>query len=357
MIRPPDYVLGIQPYVPGKPLEELERELGITNSIKLASNENPVGPSPAAMQVLQCSFANIHRYPDGGGYYLKQALAKKLSVGEDELILGNGSNELLDIAVRTFMKAGDEAVMATPSFVVYAMAVQAVGGRPVQVPLKNFMHDLSAMADAITPATKIVFIANPNNPTGTINRMDEFEQLMERVSDDVLVIVDEAYFEYVSDPDYANSLKYLRSDKNVLVLRTFSKIYGLAGIRIGYGIGRAELLTDMNRLREPFNTNSIAQKAALAALGDTKHVRHSRDVNKAGKKYLYKELQALGLPYIPTHANFIYIPVEDAAALNEGLLKRGVIIRPMGPKAIRITIGLPEENKRCIEALKEVLNA
>jgi len=354
MIQPPDYVLGIQPYVPGKPLEELERELGITNSIKLASNENPVGPSPAAVRALQGAYSDINRYPDGAGYYLKQALASKLGVTEDELILGNGSNELLDIAVRTFMRAGDAAIMAVPSFVVYAMAVQSVGGRSVQVPVKDFTHDLAAMADAITPETKMLFIANPNNPTGTINRKAEFKALMDRVTADMLVVLDEAYYEYVTDSDYADSMKYVQSDKNVLILRTFSKIYGLAGLRIGYGIGKKEILNNMNRIREPFNTNAMAQKAALAALGDDGHVKRSREVNEEGKKYLYKELGALGMQYIPTHANFIYMPVDDSMTIYNELLKKGVIIRPMGPKAIRVTIGLPEENFRFIDALRDV---
>lgn len=354
MIQPPNYLLGIQPYIPGKPIEELERELGISHSIKLASNENPVGPSPAAVKAVQGSFSDINRYPDGAGYYLKQGLAAKLGVSTDELILGNGSNELLDIAVRTFMKTGDSAVMAAPSFVVYAMAVQSVGGRPVQVPLRDFTHDLAAMAEAITPETKMVFVANPNNPTGTINKKAEFDALMGRVTSDMLVVIDEAYFEYVTEADYADSMKYLRSDKNVLVLRTFSKIYGLAGLRIGYGIGKKEILTNMNRIREPFNTNTIAQRAALAALGDDDHVKRSREVNETGKKYLYEELTALRMTYVPTHANFIFMPVDDAMAVYQGLLKQGVIVRPMGPKAIRVTIGMPEENRRFIDALKNV---
>lgn len=357
MIRPPEYVLGIQPYVPGKPIEELERELGITNSVKLASNENPVGPSPAALKAVAESAGDLNRYPDGAGFYLKKALSKKLGVSEEELILGNGSNELLDIAARTFMKDGDEAIMATPSFVVYFMAVQGIGGRSVQVPLKDYTHDLAAMAAAVTPATKMIFIANPNNPTGTMNRKDDFDRMMEKVPDDVLVVVDEAYFEYVSDPDYADSMKYLRTEKNLLILRTFSKIYGLAGLRIGYGIAKKEVLAEMNRLREPFNTNSIAQKAAIAALSDTDHVSRSREVNEAGKEYLYRELSALGAAFVPTEANFIYMPAEGSMALYEKLLKMGVIIRPMGPKAVRVTIGLPEENRRFIEALKTVTSA
>ncbi len=354
MIRPPEYVLGIQPYVPGKPIEELERELGITNSIKLASNENPLGPSPEALKAIAGCLDDLNRYPDGSGYYLKQALSAALLVSDEEVIIGNGSNELLDIAARTFMKAGHEAVMATPSFVVYAMAVQATGCKAVQVPLRNYAHDLDAMAAAITPKTRMIFIANPNNPTGTINRKGEFDRLMERVSDDMLVVLDEAYHEYVTDPEYADSMKYLHSEKNVLILRTFSKIYGLAGMRLGYGIAKKEILTDMNRLREPFNTNSIAQRAAIAALGDKAHVEHSRSVNEEGKKYLYRELDAMGMAYVPTEANFLYMPLDDSALVNDNLLRLGVIIRPMGPKAIRVTIGLPEENRRFIEALKKI---
>ena len=361
MIRPPDYVLGIQPYVPGKPIEELERELGISNSIKLASNENPVGPSPAALKAIRDSFHDINRYPDGAGYYLKKVLAKKLSasesISEDELILGNGSNELLNITAKTFMQDGDEAVMAVPSFIVYSMAVQSVGGISIQVPLKNYTHDLEAMADAVTSRTKMIFIGNPNNPTGTINRKDEFDRMMEKVPESVLVVLDEAYYEYVSDPDYADSMKYLHSKKNVLILRTFSKIYGLAGLRIGYGIAKKGILDDMNRLREAFNTNSIAQRAALAALNDSEHVSHSRNINEAGKKYLYEELASIGVKCVPTETNFLYIPLEKAIAVYEGLMKMGVIIRPMGPNAIRVTIGLQEENERFIDSFKKVIGS
>ena len=359
MIRPPDYVPGIQPYVPGKPIEELERELGMSNSIKLASNENPVGPSPLALETIRDSFHDINRYPDGAGYYLKKVLAEKLSasgsISEDELILGNGSNELINIAARTFMQDGDEAVMAVPSFIVYSMAVKSVGGQAVQVPLKKHTHDLEAMAQALTPRTKIIFIANPNNPTGTINRKSEFERMMEKVPENILVVLDEAYYEYVSAPDYAESMQYLHSIKNVLILRTFSKIYGLAGLRIGYGIAKKEILDHMNRLREPFNTNMLAQRAATAALKDAEHVAHSRKVNEAGKKYLYKELGSLGVKYVPTETNFVYIPVKKAMDIYEGLMKLGVIIRPMAPDAIRVTIGLPEENKRFIETFKTVI--
>jgi len=355
MIQPPKHIKAIQPYVPGKPIEELERELGLSNSIKLASNENPLGPSPEALKAMKDFFSDLNRYPDGAGYYLKNELSEMLSVSPEELILGNGSNELLDIVARTYLQAGEEAVMASPSFVVYGMAVQSVGGRSIQVPLKDFRHDLEAMADAITPKTKMVFIANPNNPTGTINTKDEFDILMEKITDDMLVVVDEAYYEYVSAPDYADSMKHFRAGRNILILRTFSKIYGLAGLRIGYGIAGKEILTDMNRLREPFNTNSLAQKAALAALKDKAHVINSRKINDEGREYLYRQLSSLGISYAPTEANFIYILIKDSVSVYNSLMKRGVIIRPMGPQAIRVTIGLPEENKRFIEALTAVI--
>jgi histidinol-phosphate aminotransferase len=405
MIKPPDYVSGIKPYIPGKPMEELERELGIKDSIKLASNENPLGPSPLAIKAIidnltsSNSSNSLNRYPDGSGYYIKGALSNKLSVREDEIILGNGSNELIDIAVRTFLQPGDEAVMAHPSFIVYPMAVQAAGGKPVQIPLKNYTHDLDLMVDAVTSRTRIVFIANPNNPTGTITKRSEFDRLMERLPEGILVVADEAYYEYVTDPDYADSMKHFRDGRDILILRTFSKIYGLAGLRIGYGIARQDIISEMNKLRPPFNTNSIAQNAALWALKDDNHVKHTREINEQGKKYLYRELDSLHLKYIPTEANFIYIllgqespsphplrspsnpslinnpssqpPLSkggkgglslfqggvwgDSGSLYNELLRQGVIVRTVGPKEIRVTIGLPEENRKFIEALKKSL--
>ncbi len=363
MIKPPDYVLALKPYMPGKPTEELEREIGIKDSVKLASNENPLGPSSKALKAIIDSLNNpnasnsINRYPDGSGYHLKKVLSDKLSIREDEVILGNGSNELIDVAVRTFLQPGDEAVMATPSFVVYPMAVQAIGGRPIQVPLKDYTHDLEAMADAITPRTKMIFIANPNNPTGTINKRREFDHLMDRVPEGILIVVDEAYCEYVTNPDYADSLKYFMSRRDILILRTFSKIYGLAGLRIGYGIARIDIILEMNKLRPPFNTNSLAQKAAVYALQDDSHIRNSQEINEKGKKYLYRELDCLRVRYVPTEANFIYILLgENTHLLYDELLRQGVIVRPVGLKEIRVTIGLPEENKRFIEALKKIRN-
>jgi histidinol-phosphate aminotransferase len=361
MIKPPDYISSIKPYVPGKPIEELEREIGIRDSIKLASNENPIGPSIMAIKAVLESLMSpdpsnsINRYPDGSGYYIKKALSEKLSVSEDEIILGNGSNELIDIAVRTFLQPGNEAVVANPSFIIYAMSVQAMGGMPIQVPLKNYTHDLDAMADAITSKTKMLFIANPNNPTGTINKKDAFDRLMDRIPDGILVVADEAYYEYVTDQEYADSMKHFRTGRDILILRTFSKIYGLAGLRIGYGIARQDIISEMNKLRPPFNTNSLAQKAALYALKDDDHLRYSREINEEGKRYLYRELDSIGLKYVPTEANFIYIPLErDSNVFYNTLLKQGVIVRPVGPKEIRVTIGLPKENKRFVAALKAV---
>ncbi|OGW37346.1 MAG: histidinol-phosphate transaminase [Nitrospirae bacterium RBG_13_39_12] len=361
MIKPPNYISAIKPYVPGKPVEELERELGIKNSIKLASNENPLGPSRLALKAILGDLTNpnitnsLNRYPDSSGYYIKKALSDKLSIRENEIILGNGSNELIDITVRTFLQFGDEAVMAHPSFIVYPLSVQATGGKPVQVPLKEYKHDLDAMANAVTSRTRMLFIANPNNPTGTINKRDEFDRLMKKLPEEILVVVDEAYFEYVTNHEYADSMKHFRNGRDILILRTFSKIYGLAGLRIGYGIARQDLISEMNKLRAPFNTNSIAQQAALWALKDSDHIEHTREINEEGKRYLYKELASLNLKYIPTEANFIYILLgQDSDTFYNKLLRYGVIVRPSGPQEFRVTIGLPEENKRFIEALKKV---
>jgi len=356
VIQIPEHIKTINPYVPGKPIEELERELGISGSIKLASNENPAGPSPLAIKALRKGLQDLNRYPDGSCHYLRRALSEKLQVKDEEIIFGNGSNEIIELAVRTFLVPGDEAIMAHPSFVVYSTIVQAAHGKNIIVPLKEWRHDLQEMASRITNRTKIVFIANPNNPTGTINSKIEMNAFMEKVPPGILVVVDEAYYEYVTDPDYADSVSYFRKGRDILILRTFSKIYGLAGLRIGYGIAGSEIIAAMNRVRQPFNINTLAQKAAVAALGDEKHLARTRRLNEKGKKYLYRELDSLQIEYIPTDANFIYIQLKDESAvqLYESLLGKGVIIRPMGNKAIRVTIGLPEENKRFIEALKTV---
>jgi histidinol-phosphate aminotransferase len=358
MIMVSENIKNITPYTPGKPIEELERELGISGSIKLASNENPLGPSPKAVAAIKRALAGLNRYPDGSGYYLSQALAKKYDADISQIILGNGSNELIELAVRTFVQPGDEVISADPSFVVYKMITQAAGGTNVVVPLKDSRHDLDAMADRITEKTKIVFIANPNNPTGTMNRSAEMDRFMNRVPDHVIVAVDEAYYEYVTRADYPDSLDYLKAAKNVLALRTFSKIYGLAGLRIGYGITTPEIAELMNKVRQPFNTNSLGQIGAVAALADRKHVEKSIAINSEGKQFLYQSLDRLGMSYLPTETNFILFESPfDGRELYNTLLKTGVIIRPLGGKKLRVTIGLPDENKRFVNELEKIIKA
>jgi histidinol-phosphate aminotransferase len=358
MISVSDNIKNITAYVPGKPIGELERELGISGSIKLASNENPLGPSPKAMVALKKVVEGLNRYPDGSGFYLSQALAAKYHVELPQIILGNGSNELIELVVRTFVQPGDEVISADPSFVVYKMITQAAGGTNVIVPCKDLRHDLNAMAEHITSRTKIMFIANPNNPTGTMNTKAEMDRFMELVPDNVIVAVDEAYFEYVTHADYPDSLDYLKDGRNILALRTFSKIYGLAGLRIGYGITTPEIAELLNKVRQPFNTNSLAQVAALAALADRKHLERSIAVNNEGKHYLYQSFGQLGISFIPTETNFILFETAlKAKDIYTALMKQGVIIRPMGEKRLRVTIGLPEENKRFMAELEKVLKA
>ncbi len=358
MINVAENIRSISPYVPGKPIEELERELGITGSIKLASNENPLGPSPKALTAIKKAVEGLNRYPDGSGFYLSQALAAKYGVDLNQIILGNGSNELIELVVRTFVQPGDEIISADPSFVVYKMITQAGGGTNVIVPCRDMRHDLDAMAERITPRTRIIFIANPNNPTGTMNTKAELDRFMERVPDHVIVALDEAYFEYVTHADYPDSLEHLKAGKNILSLRTFSKIYGLAGLRIGYGITTPEIAELMNKVRQPFNTNSLAQIGALAALADRKHVEKSIAINNEGKQFLYQTFQRLGISFIPTETNFIMFETRlDGRELYTALLKQGVIIRPMGGNRLRVTIGLPEENKRFVSELEKIVTA
>lgn len=355
----PEYIRSLIPYEPGKPIEEVEREYGIANSVKLASNENPLGPSPKALAAIRDKLAQLNLYPDGDCFYLKQGLAKKLGVAPQNLIFGTGSNEIIELAVRTFMRPGDEAVMAQQAFVVYQLIVQAVGGKGKAVPLKNFTHDLAAIGEAITPQTRVVFLANPNNPTGTIYRREEWEKFLGKVSCDVLLIVDEAYFEYVKDPSYPNSLEYHAEDRAILTLRTFSKLYGLAGLRIGYGVGAKELIALMQRVRQPFNVNAPAQWAALAALDDVEHVKRSLEVNREGLEYLQKEFTRLGLAFVPSSANFILVRVGKGQEVFQHLLRQGVIVRPMAgykfPEHVRVTVGTMPENRKFIEALERVI--
>lgn len=357
----PEYIRTLIPYEPGMPIEEVEREYGIANSVKLASNENPLGPSPKAVAALREKVAQLHLYPDGDCFYLKRGLAQKLGVAPETLIFGNGSNEIIELAARTFMRPGDEAVMAEQAFVVYRLIVQALGGKGKAVPLRDYTHDLAAIADAVTPQTRLLFLANPNNPTGTIFRREEWERFLGRVSKDVLLIVDEAYFEYVEDSAYPDSLKYHEPDRAILTLRTFSKLYGLAGLRIGYGIGPREIVAMMQRVRQPFNVNAPAQWAALAALDDAEHIRRSLEANRDGLGYLQGEFTRLGLEFLPSQGNFVLVRVGKGQEVFQQLLRQGVIVRPMAgyrfPEHVRVTVGTMAENRKFIEALQEVIRS
>ena len=357
----PEYIRSLVPYAPGKPIEEVEREIGVGNSIKLASNENPLGPSPLAVAAMRQKLAQLHLYPDGDCFYLKDALAAKLHVSSDQLIFGNGSNEIIELAIRTFMRAGDEAVMARQAFVVYKLVVQAMGGISKEVPLRNFTHDLEAIGEAINAKTRIIFLANPNNPTGTIYREPQWKAFLKQVPTDLMIIVDEAYFEYVEAADYPNSLQYHQQGKTLLTLRTFSKLYGLAGLRIGYGIAENEIISLMHRVRQPFNVNAPAQWAALAALDDREHVRRSLESNRQGLRYLIGEFARLGIEYVPSHANFILLRVGKGEEVFNRLLAQGIIIRPMAgyqlPEYIRVTVGTMDENRKFIDGLKKAVGA
>ena len=357
----PEYIRTLIPYAPGKPIEEVEREIGIFNSIKLASNENPLGPSPLALDAMREKLAQLHLYPDGDCFYLKRGLTAKLNVTPEQLIFGNGSNEIIELAIRTFMRPGDEAVMARQAFVVYKLIVQAMGGISQEVPLRNFTHDLEAIGAAISARTRIVFLANPNNPTGTIFRKAAWENFLKQIRSDVLIIVDEAYFEYVEAADYPNSLDYHQQGKALLTLRTFSKLYGLAGLRIGYGIADKEIISLMHRVRQPFNVNAPSQWGALAALDDREHVRRSLENNRQGLKYLTAEFARLGIEYVPSHANFILLQVRKGEDVFNRLLAQGIIVRPMAgyqfPEYLRVTIGTMDENRKFIDGLRKAVGA
>ena len=355
-----EHILGIAPYEPGKPIEELERELGIHDAIKLASNENPPPPSERVQKAIIGALASLNRYPDGGGFYLRQALAKKHGVTPEHIMLGNGSNELIELLVHAFVRPGDEAVVPHPSFVVYPMSVQAAGGIRVVVMLKDHRLDLEGMARAITPLTKLVFIANPNNPTATIVTADEVERFMTRIPERTIVVFDEAYLEFAQGPDFPEALAYVKQGRKVVVLRTFSKAASLAGLRVGYGVADADAIALMNRIRQPFNVNALAQVAGLAALEDDAHTLECVRMIEAGRHYLYDEFNALGVKYVPSRANFILVDVgRSASDIYQRLLKEGVIVRPMTPfgmeSALRVTVGTPQENRRLIKALRTVL--
>jgi len=354
-------VEGLIPYPPGKPIKELERELGIMGSIKLASNENPLGPSPFAVKAIMSELEALNRYPDGSGYYLKSRLSEKFAVPGENIILGNGSNELIELAVRTFLSSGEEAIQAVPTFLVYEKIVRGAGGSMKSVPLSNFGIDLSGILRKITPRTKLIFINNPNNPTGSLIFKKDMTAFLRELPKDIVILLDEAYIEFVTDKRAANGLEMLSEHPHIFILRTFSKLYGLAGLRIGYGFASPELIDFMNRVRQPFNANTLAQAAATAALEDDEFVLKTLRLVQEGLGYLYSELDKMGLNYLRTQTNFFLIKVPAGGTKTyERLLKKGVIIRSMEsydlPDYIRITVGIPEENERFIRALKAALS-
>lgn len=358
----PGHIADIIPYPPGKPLEELEREYGIANSIKLASNENPLGPSPKAVAAIREALGNLHRYPDGSGYYLRRRLSEKFAVPFDGIVLGDGSNEIIELVTRSFLIPGDEVIVPAPSFLLYEIAVRTMGARAVPVPLKDCSIDLDAMVEAVTPRTRIVFVNNPNNPTGTVVSKQAFELFLTKIPKETIVMLDEAYVEFVRDSDIPHGFDYVDLDGPfVVVLRTFSKIYGLAGLRIGYGAMAASVADYLNRVRQPFNTGALSQVAALAALDDDEFVQSTRNVVWEGLRYLYGEVERMGLEYHPSQANFFLIEVPgNARTVFEAMLRQGVIIRAMNSygmeNVIRINAGLPEENERFVRSLRQVLN-
>lgn len=351
----------LTPYVPGKPIEELERELGISNAIKLASNENPLGPSPLAVAAMSAAMHGVNRYPDGSSYYLREALASHWSVPMDWIAVGSGSNDLIDVLCRIHLAPGDEAIMSHPSFVMFAIAAQVAGGALVRVPGRALFHDPEAMLAAITDRTKLVYFSNPDNPTGTIVRRRALDEYFRRVPEHILTILDEAYFEYVTDPEYPNGLEYLRRGKRVAVLRTFSKIYALAGLRVGYGFFPEDLAGLVHRVRLPFNVTSVAQAAARASLEDPEQVRRSREMNEEGIAAFERELPRLGIELTPTWTNFVLARFPHSAVEAARTLERhGVIIRPMTSFGLpaeyaRISVGTRIENERLFEALKRIL--
>lgn len=359
----PSHVRAIAPYPPGKPISELAREMGIaeTEIVKLASNENPLGTSPRALDAMEAALADVARYPDGAGYELKAALADRYGVAREQIVLGNGSNDVLELAARAFLSPGTSAVYAQHAFAVYSLVTQAVGARGIEVPARDFGHDLTAMLASVAEHTRVVFIANPNNPTGTLLAPSELEGFLAEVPKTVLVVLDEAYYEYMAPQDRPDSLDWLGRFPNLLLCRTFSKAYGLAGLRVGYGLGHPEVVDLLNRVRQPFNVSSIAQAAAAAALRDEPFLARSQAANRAGMAQLVVGLQALKVAFIPSAGNFISFQVSDGADMYRRLLKRGVIVRPVAnygmPGYLRVSIGLASENDKFLRALEAELHA
>lgn len=355
-------VQALSPYQPGKPVDELAREFGLDpgSIVKLASNENPLGPSPKALSAIAKTLADLCRYPDGNGFDLKQALSDRYDIRPEQITLGNGSNDVLEVIARCFAAPGDEVVYSQYAFAVYPLVTQAIGARGVSVPARDYGHDLDAMADAINDSTKLVFVANPNNPTGTVHGAGAIEAFLDRIPGRVLVVLDEAYCEYLRGDDYVDGLSLLERYPNLIVTRTFSKAWGLAALRVGYSVSSSEIANVLNRVRQPFNVDSIAMAAATAVLSDDEYLQRSCDMNASGMAQLESAFKKMKLAYIPSAGNFISVEVgEYAAQINQSLLEQGVIVRPIGgyglPRHLRVSIGLPEQNERLIAALAKAI--
>ena len=347
------------PYIPGKAIEEVQKEFGEKEWIKLASNENLFGPSPKALTAIREELPNIHLYPEGPCTDLRQAIARKFSIPDGMVIVSNGTDNLILMIASAFVNQGEEVVVADPTFPVYTSATQIMGGRPIKVRLKDFTHDLRTMLRKVNRKTKLIFICNPNNPTGTIVTQVPFNDFLSQLPKHVIVVLDEAYGDFAEDPFYPNGLEYIKETKQVFVLRTFSKVYGLAGLRIGYALGREDLVDGLYRVRDPFPVHRLAQGAAIAALNDTEHTLRSIQFVYEGRRYLYKELDKVGFSYVPSQANFILVDFkQDAEAVSQAFLKEGIIIRPGKtwgyPTFARVTIGRTEDNQQFIKAVKRI---
>ena len=345
-------------YEPGMPVEETASELGVHPDaiIKLASNENPLGPSPKAIDAMRAALENAQLYPDGGSFYLREALAARLGFTPENIILGNGSNEVIEFLGHAFLHRGDDVITSQYGFIAYKLVATLFGARTIETPSPDYQQDLEAMLDAITPKTRVIFIANPNNPTGALIFQNKIDKFMSRLPENIIVVFDEAYFEFLDNPP--DALQYVREDRNVVVLRTFSKIHGLAGLRIGYGVARSGLIAVLDKTRQPFNVNSIAHAGALAALKDEAHQRETKRVVDEGRAYLQEQFAAMKLHFVPGAANFIMVNVGDGAAVFQKLLAKKIIVRPLKgyqlPEWVRISVGTMEQNKQCIAALKEI---
>lgn len=356
----PPHIQSLTPYEPGKPIEEVEREFGITNIIKLASNENPLGPSAKALEAIRGALPGLGLYPDGACFGLTQALARHWGAAPENVVVGNGSDEIIHYLGLVYLQPGDTLLTGDPSFVRYQSAAVLNQAEFAAVQLKDHRYDMEAITDRLSDRTRLVFIANPNNPTGTMVGRAAMERFLDRVPENVVVVMDEAYYEYVQDADYPRSWDYVREGRNVVILRTFSKIYALAGLRVGYALARPEIIRAIHQVREPFNVNSLAQAAAVASLQDPGQVERSRRVNSDGREYLYREFRRLGLPYVESQANFVVVDVgRPCRPVFQGLLQRGVIIRTCDnfgmPTWIRVTVGTPPDNERFIRELEAVL--